>query len=102
MAAESRCPVCQARFRDAVTCSRCGADLAPLMVLAVNAWRAREGARAAIASGDYTAAGEFAVRAQQWCFTERGERARLLAAVLSSIARVHPTNRGPSAEHGGF
>jgi predicted amidophosphoribosyltransferase len=85
MAAESRCPVCQARFRGAVTCSRCGADLEPLMVLAVKAWRAREDARAAIASGNYTAAGEFAARAQQLCFTERGARSRLLAAVLSSI-----------------
>ncbi len=33
------CPVCAARFRNSVTCSRCGTDLRPLMRIAARAWR---------------------------------------------------------------
>jgi len=33
---ENRCPVCQARFRRARVCSRCGADLEPLMRLQIS------------------------------------------------------------------
>jgi hypothetical protein len=49
---ENRCPVCQARFRGARTCSRCGADLEPLMRLAVKAWQLRQAARQALDAGD--------------------------------------------------
>jgi len=86
MASQDRCPVCQARFRGLVTCSRCGADLKPLMVLALQAWRAREAAREAIAAGDFVAARQLAARAQQLCFTERGANLRL----LSHTQRVRP------------
>ena len=46
LAEANRCPVCRARFRGVAVCSRCGADLARLMLLAAEAWRLREAARA--------------------------------------------------------
>ena len=51
MRAQHECPVCQARFRGSRLCSRCGADLGPLMIVAVRAWRLREEARDALARG---------------------------------------------------
>ena len=84
MAVQGRCPVCQARFRGVMICSRCGADLQPLMVLALEAWRAREGAREAIAAGDFAMARQLSARAQQLCFTERGQRLRLLSEIRDS------------------
>lgn len=47
------CPVCHARFRGAKTCSRCGADLTPLMLILLRAQRLRELAREALTRGDY-------------------------------------------------
>lgn len=49
---DNRCPVCQARFRGSRICSRCGADLEPLMVLTVKAWQLRQAARQALDAGD--------------------------------------------------
>lgn len=48
----NQCPVCQARFRGACICSRCGADLEPLMLLSVQAWQLREAARQALLAGE--------------------------------------------------
>jgi predicted amidophosphoribosyltransferase len=48
----NQCPVCQARFRGARICSRCGADLEPLMVLSVQAWQLRQAARQALLAGE--------------------------------------------------
>jgi hypothetical protein len=47
-----RCPVCQARFRGAAECSRCGADLTALMLLAAHAYVLRQSARESLRSGD--------------------------------------------------
>ena len=66
------CPVCQARFRGATECSRCGADLRTIMRLAVSAWRMREAARDAIAAGDAVGARALVVRAQEICGTPAG------------------------------
>ena len=48
----SRCPVCQARYRGTALCSRCSADLSPLMLLAEQARRLRNAARQALRLGD--------------------------------------------------
>jgi hypothetical protein len=72
MSTALHCPVCDARFRGARICSRCGADLGPLMHLAVTAWRLREAARETLRHGD-------------------GDRARGLA---TEAQRVHSTSRG--------
>ncbi|MHB8304095.1 MAG: hypothetical protein ACYDC6_14955 [Acidobacteriaceae bacterium] len=51
-----RCPVCQARFRGATECSRCGADLTALMRIAAHAYVLRHAARQALLLGDFRAA----------------------------------------------
>jgi hypothetical protein len=79
---ENRCPVCQARFRGVRICSRCGADLEPLMRLSVKAWQLRQSARQALGAGDMDGALEFATAAQAVQSTENGEALRLLAAWL--------------------
>jgi len=78
----NRCPVCQARFRGAAVCSRCGADLARLMLLAAEAWRLRESAREAIAAGDFERASELAGGAQELQATPAGESLLRLSAWL--------------------
>ena len=80
---ENRCPVCQARFRGARICSRCGADLEPLMVLAVEAWQLRQAARQALDGGDVERALKLAGEAQGIQGTQSGEALRLLSAWLA-------------------
>ena len=79
---DNRCPVCQARFRGSRICSRCGADLEPLMLLTVKAWQLRESARHALGEGDFDRALQLACEAQGAQDSERGEALRLLAAWL--------------------
>lgn len=79
-----QCPVCAARFRGSRFCSRCGADLTPLMKLAHAAWQARQAARAALAAGDGARALALADRAQRLHATAAGGRVRLLAAWLAA------------------
>lgn len=55
-----RCPVCGARFRGASSCSRCGANLEPLLLLAAHAYAARQAARRALQSGNLPAAAALA------------------------------------------
>jgi predicted amidophosphoribosyltransferase len=76
------CPVCQARFRGARACSRCGADLERLMRMAAEAWRLRQAARAALDCGDVERALTLASEAQRVRHTPRGEAVRLLSAWL--------------------
>jgi len=83
LAEANRCPVCQARFRGAALCSRCGADLARPMLLAAEAWRLREAARGAIAAGEFERAFEFARSAQETQTTPAGEALLRLSAWLS-------------------
>ena len=63
-------------------CSRCGADLAPLMRLAVKAWRLRQRARQAIEAGDCAQGMRLAAKAQQVHRTPTGQSLRLLCAWL--------------------
>jgi hypothetical protein len=77
---ENRCPVCQARFRGARVCSRCGADLEPLMVLAVKAWQLREASRAALVAGNVDRSLALAVEAQGVHHTDSGAALRLLTS----------------------
>jgi predicted amidophosphoribosyltransferase len=81
---ENRCPVCQARFRGARICSRCGADLEPLMLLAVKAWQLRQAARQALNAGDAERALGLAMEAQGLQSTESGDALRLLGAWLQT------------------
>ena len=76
------CPVCRAGFRGVATCPRCGADLAPLMKLAVRAWRLRQSAREALAGGDFDRARGLAASAQRLHSTGTGAA---LAAVAGSL-----------------
>ena len=84
---ENRCPVCQARFRGAQICSRCGADLEPLMLLTVKAWQLRQTARQALDAGDFERAMTLATEAQGAQGSGSGEALRLLCAWLS-VARL--------------
>ena len=80
---DNRCPVCQARFRGSRICSRCGADLEPLMLLTVKAWQLRQAARQALDAGDAGRALELAIEAQGTQGTGSGEALRLLGAWLN-------------------
>ncbi len=77
------CPVCQARFRGSAECSRCGADLAPIMGLAVSAWRLRDAARQAIAEGDMVRARGLAAQAQELCGTPAGRDLEMVSGCLA-------------------
>jgi len=85
---ENRCPVCQARFRGARICSRCGADLEPLMALAVTAWQLRQAARQALDGGDVERAMTLATEAQRFQATGSGEALRLLCAWLKTSSQM--------------
>lgn len=82
MSAASACPVCQARFRGSRLCSRCGVDLGPLMILAVQAWQLRQQARCAVAGGDFARARRLAGRAQALHATPSGASLARLARWL--------------------
>lgn len=75
------CPVCRARFRGAQSCSRCGADLGPLMTLEAHAARLRETARQAIREGDYQSAQEAIREAQRIHRTEAGDSLRFFLEI---------------------
>lgn len=77
------CPVCRARFRGAVVCSRCGADLTVAMTLVASAWRMRQAARQALAGGDSARAGELASESQRICFTPAGRKLQMLGFWLA-------------------
>ena len=76
------CPVCRAAFRATVECSRCGADLRPLMELAARAWRLRQAARTALAAGEFTLAGRLAAQAQALQATAAGRSLQVAAGAV--------------------
>ena len=80
----SNCPVCRARFRGTATCSRCGADLAPLLLLIDHAYRLRQYARKAIETGDVGRAQKLAEEAESVCSTQEGRELWLLSSWLLS------------------
>jgi predicted amidophosphoribosyltransferase len=80
------CPVCQARFRETVQCSRCGADLAPLMRLAAAAGLLRQAAFQAQLAGQFPLADQLVQRAAQWHATP-SERSSIRHAGQGQISR---------------
>jgi hypothetical protein len=66
------CPVCRARFRGSAHCSRCGADLTVLMLLAAHAYVMRQAARQSLREGDWQAALDSAQAAQRLHSTAEG------------------------------
>ena len=81
-------------------CSRCGADLGPLMRLAVTAWRLRQAARQALDTEEYVRALGLASEAQRVHATPSGESMRLLSAWLnaqSAVPSLSPPDAIPSA-----
>ena len=91
------CPACRAAWRAVATCPRCGADLAPLMRLAVRAWTLRETARTALRAGD----GVEALAAARAAYAlERTPQAQRLLT-LSLIARGEAAAAGAAGKRWG-
>lgn len=84
----NRCPVCQARFRGVSVCSRCGADLARLMIIVAEGWRLREAARSAMVAGEFGRAFELAGAAQEAHATSAGEALLRLGAWLAASSNA--------------
>ena len=68
-------------------CSRCGANLEPLMRLAAHAWRLRAAARDALAGGDCERAFHLATRSEAVRRTPAGRSLRLLSEWLRAGER---------------
>jgi len=77
----SSCPVCRARFRGSSLCSRCGADLTALMLLAAHAYVLRQSARQSLRQGDCRAALASSQAAQRLHSTSEGS---LLSLICTS------------------
>jgi len=77
------CPVCQARFRGSAICSRCGADLTGLMLLAAHAYALRQSARRSLRQGDCQTALDSVKAAQRLHSTAEGS---LILLVCSASA----------------
>jgi hypothetical protein len=69
----AKCPVCQASFRGAEICPRCGADLGVLMLLATHAYSLRRTAKRRLLAGDTQAALAAVEAAQNLHATPHGE-----------------------------
>jgi hypothetical protein len=107
--AEGRCPVCQARFRGASICSRCGADLTPLMLLAAHAYSLRRSARRSLRAGDGQSALAAAKAAQNLHAVPQGGILEMVCAAAVGIAKpsapawpvvTETLNRGPRDAQG--
>jgi hypothetical protein len=79
------CPVCRARFRGSSQCSRCGAGLNALMLLAAHAYVMRQAARQSLRQGDCRAALASAQAGQRLHFTAEG---RLLSVVCTAAVNL--------------
>jgi hypothetical protein len=102
-AIESRCPVCRARFRGSVICSRCGANLEPLMILLAKAYRLRNLASQALGRGNYQDAERFATEAQAICYTRKGRDLQRFSTWLlresGRTAAASPLDVAPITSH---
>jgi hypothetical protein len=83
----SCCPVCRARFRGSSLCSRCGADLTALMLLAAHAYVLRQSARQSLREGDCRAALASSQAAQRLHSTSEGS---LLSLICASAVNPPP------------
>jgi predicted amidophosphoribosyltransferase len=86
-----RCPVCQARFRGASPCSRCGADLEPLLLLAAHAYALRQAARRALQSGNLPAAAALARTARSWHASPEATFLAVVSAAANLVAEGNDT-----------
>jgi hypothetical protein len=77
------CPVCKARFRGAAQCSRCSADLRPLMLLVAHAYALRQASRRALKSRDPRSALVSARTAQGLHATAEGAVLQFTCAIVS-------------------
>jgi hypothetical protein len=78
------CPVCRARFRGSSRCSRCGADLTTVMLLAAHAYVLRQSARQSLAQGDCRAALASAQAAQRLHSTAEGSLLRVICTLATN------------------
>ena len=85
--------MCQARFRGARICSRCGADLGRLMRLSAEAWAMREQARRALALGRFADASEMVAIAQELEETAAGRSLSLVCQWMLADAPIPATRR---------
>jgi hypothetical protein len=83
------CPVCRARFRGSSHCSRCGADLTVLMLLATHAYVMRQAARQSLREGDWQAALDSAQAAQRLQSSPEGS---LLCVISRTATDLPPDN----------
>ena len=81
------CPVCHARFRGSATCSRCGADLSPLMRLTVAARQRGANALRAAAEGRFDQAASMAATARHLHDTPLTRRLTTILGLLSTSRR---------------
>ena len=81
------CPVCGARFRGSSQCSRCGADLTALLLLAAHAYVMRLAARQSLRQGDRQAALASAQAAQRLHSPAEG---RLLSVICTIAVNEYP------------
>jgi predicted amidophosphoribosyltransferase len=87
VAGPSCCPVCRARFRGSSLCSRCGADLTALMLLAAHAYALRQSARQGLRQGDYRAALACSQTAQKLHASPEGNLLSLICTAAVSNLR---------------
>lgn len=94
------CPVCQARFRGQSICSRCGADLKPVMFLIAAAYRCRASARQALLAGKFKQAETLVSQAEAACSTPIGSDLLLLSRWLVSLgSERHERSRRRVKKH---
>jgi len=74
--------VCRAGFRQSSQCSRCAADLGPLMRLSLQAYRLRDRCRSHLESDHPQEALRLAQEAESLCSTPSGQALGRLARLL--------------------
>lgn len=80
------CPACGARFRGTSICSRCEADLTPLMEIVFKAFQIREETRMALQYGCYKKAQKLAREAQALIDTDSGRQLNLICTWLAECS----------------
>jgi hypothetical protein len=84
------CPVCRARFRGSSQCSRCGADLSPLMGLAAQAYSLRQAARQLLRQGNCEAARVAVKEAQRLHRTPEGSLLNIICTATADPLSGQP------------
>lgn len=79
-----RCPVCEVAFRGASECSRCGADLTALMLLAAHAYVLRQAAQQSLRTGNARTALASVQAAQGLHSTPKGDLLQIVCAAAAN------------------